>query len=119
MNEVHTIDNFVAEAMKHEAVKKTLDYYNKMAHHVNPRQKPTIPRDTPKPTFKKVSTTFVHRPHPKPKPKDVVESWWLFIKPKEHNCRDAQGVNTHNKQHVHPFCSNMKCNRPNQPNKES
>src|SRR3984885_11318057 len=106
--EVHTIADFVAEAKKHEAAKKTLDYYNKMVHHENPGQKLTAPHDTSKPTFKKVGTTFVCRPHPKAKPKGVVENQRLFIKPKENNRRDVQGTHHHNKPHAPLFRSNMK-----------
>jgi hypothetical protein len=117
--EVHTINDFVAKAKKHKTAKKTLDYYNRMVHHSNPGQKVTTLCNTPKPTFKKVGTTFVHQPRLHTKPKDVIENQQLFIKPKEHNCRDAPGVHPHHRPHPHLFCSNMKCNGPNQPTKDS
>jgi hypothetical protein len=56
---VHTIDDFVAKAKKHEAAKKTLDYYNKMIQQSNPGKKPTTPRKMPKPNLRKVGTTLI------------------------------------------------------------
>jgi hypothetical protein len=35
---VHTIDDFIAEAKKHEAAKKILDYYNRMIQQLNHRK---------------------------------------------------------------------------------
>ena len=81
--EVNTIDNFVAEAKKHEAAKKTLDYYNKMIQQSNPAQKALNAHEPSKPTLKKVGMTFICKPHPRGNPKDVSKNQWLFIKPKE------------------------------------
>jgi hypothetical protein len=57
--EVHTIDDFIAEAKKHKAAKKTLDYYNKMIQQLNPRKKPAMPREMPRPNLRKVGTTLI------------------------------------------------------------
>ena len=84
--EINTINDFVAEAKKHEAAKKTLDYYNKIIQQSNPASRPSPSRELPKPTFKRVGTTFVRKSRPKEKTKDVSENRRLFIKPKEfHN----------------------------------
>ena len=72
--EVNTIDDFVAKAKKHEAVKKTLDYYNKMIQQSNPAQKASSTHKPLKPTLKKVGMTFVCKPHPRGNPKDVSEN---------------------------------------------
>ena len=117
--EVYTIDDFVAEAKKHEAAKKTLDYYNKMIQHPSSGQKPMAPCDTPKSTFRKVGTTFVRRPRPKTHPKDVSENRRLFIKPKESHHKGAPGAHQPNKPHFNPLRSNMKRLGPNQPTKDS
>ena len=59
--EINTIDDFVAKAKKHEAVKKTLDYYNKVIQHSNPAQKPSAGNNGHRPMYKKVETMFVCR----------------------------------------------------------
>ena len=72
--EVNTIDDFVAKAKKHEAAKKTLDYYNKMIQQSNPAQKALNACKPLKPTLKKVGTTFVRKPRPRGNPKDISEN---------------------------------------------
>jgi hypothetical protein len=93
--EVNTIDDFVAEAKKHEAAKKTLDYYNKIIQQANPAQKASTPTDPSKPTMKKVGTTLVRRPCPRGNAKDVSENRRLFIKPKDPHNRGAPTANQH------------------------
>jgi hypothetical protein len=118
--EVHTIDDFIAEAKKHEAVKKTLDYYNKMIQQSNPGKKPATPREMPKPNLRKVGTTLIQRSCLKAiqmNLKDMSENQQLFIKPKEHHCRSAQDAHHNTKPHHNQ--SNMKHIRPKQPMKES
>jgi hypothetical protein len=118
--EVHTIDDFVAEAKKHEAVKKMLDYYNKMIQQSNPRKKPATPREMPKPNLRKVGTTLIRRSRLKAiqmNSKDVSENRRLFIKPKEHHCRGVQDAHHNTKPHHNQ--SNMKRIRPKQSTKES
>jgi hypothetical protein len=118
--EVHTIDDFVTEAKKHEAAKKTLDYYNKMIQQSNPGKKPAMPREMPKPNLRKVGTTLIRRSRPKPiqmNSKDVSENRRLFIKPKEHHRRGAQDTHHNTKPHHNQL--NMKRIGPKQPMKES
>ena len=79
--EINTIDDFVAEAKKHEAAKKTLDYYNKASQHPNPAQRISAGNNDRRPTFRKVGTTFVRRPIAN-KTKDISHNHRLLIKPK-------------------------------------
>ena len=78
--EINTIDDFVAEAKKHEAAKKTLDYYNKASQHPNPAQRISTGNNDCRPTFKKLGTMFVRRPFTN-KTKDISHNHRL-IKPK-------------------------------------
>ena len=87
--EVNTINDFVAEAKKHKAAKKTLDYYNKMIQQSNPAQKTLNTCEPSKPTLKKVGTTFVHKPCLRGNPKDISENQWLFTKLKEPHHKGA------------------------------
>jgi hypothetical protein len=93
--EVNTIDDFVAEAKKHEAAKKMLDYYNKIIQQANPAQKASTPTDPSKPTLKKVGTTLIRRPRLRGNAKDISENQRLFIKPKDPHNSGAPMANQH------------------------